>query len=248
MKIVELRSLYESLIEFYTRVDPHHDTWMLWLKKKSQIEIFEVAIGTVLVQNTNWKNVDIAIRNILDEGINSFLKLRMFDNKKLETIIRPAGFYKQKARYLLSLADLFIELEMSNRRIPTRSDLLSVKGIGRQTADSILVYCFYQPFPIIGTYTRRFLTRLYADTKFLTLKYETIQEHIKNEFPDSFFMLGNFHAHIVAHCQRYCQKNKPLCENCFLRNKCVYGMKFKTNKQIASIQDIISKPKKKSKI
>ena len=72
IKIRELKQIYESLIDFYPRIGSHHDTWMLWLKKKSQMEIFEVAIGTVLVQNTSWKNAEIAIKNLFDKSINSF--------------------------------------------------------------------------------------------------------------------------------------------------------------------------------
>ena len=245
MDIMELKQIYESLIDFYQRIEPHHDTWMLWLKKKSQMEIFEVAVGTVLVQNTSWKNVEKAIKNLFEKRINSFSKLKLIDTKELENIIRPAGFYKQKAQYLQSLATLFNYLKNSKRQIPTRNELLQVKGIGRETADSILVYCFYQPIPIIGTYTRRFLTRLYADPGFLNSKYDSLQERIKSEFQEDYFLLGNFHAHIVSHCQQYCQKNKPLCEKCFLREICLYGMKHKTNKQIAIIQDKISKQRKK---
>lgn len=242
---MELREIYESLTHFYSRIEPHHDTWMLWLKKKSEREIFEVAVGTILVQNTSWKNVDIAINNLFDEGIDSFLKLETVDFEKLEQVIRPAGFHKQKARYLIFLAELFCKLSQSNRQFPTRNELLKVKGIGRETADSILVYCFYQPFPIIGTYTRRFLTRIYADPEFLKLKYEKIQERIKIEFPDDYFTIGKFHALIVAHCQKFCQKNQPQCEECFLRGKCIFGQKYKSNRSIANIQSKISKSKKK---
>ncbi len=242
---MELRKIYETLNHFYTRIEPHHDTWILWLKKKTQREVFEVAVGTILVQNTSWKNVDIAIRNLLDKGIDSFIKLKTVDSEKLEQIIRPAGFYKQKTRYLFSLADLFSRLNLSNRQFPTRNELLEVKGIGRETADSILVYCFYQPVPIVGTYTRRFLTRMYADPGFLKQKYEKIQERIENEFSDDHFTLGKFHALIVAHCQKYCQKKQPLCDECFLRSNCIYGQEYKSNSKIASIQSKISKDKKK---
>ena len=242
---MELREIYELLIQFYPRIEPHHDTWMLWLKKKSEREIFEVAVGTILVQNTNWKNVDIAIKNLSDEGVNSFMKLKIVDFEKLEKIIRPAGFYKQKARYLISLTELFNKLSLSNRKIPTRDELLGVKGIGKETADSILVYCFYQPYPIIGTYTRRFLTRIYADPKFLKLKYEKIQEHIRIEFPDDYFIIGKFHALIVAHSQKLCLKNQPLCEECFVRSNCIFGWNYKSDRSIANIQSKISPPKKK---
>jgi endonuclease-3 related protein len=242
---MDLMEIYKSFSRYYLKIEPHHDTWMLWLKNKSQKEVYEVAVGTILVQNTNWKNVDSAIKNLFTEGIDSFIKLEKIDIVKLEEVIQPAGFYKQKARYLISLAVLFNKLSLTNRDFPTRNELLEVKGIGRETADSILVYCFYQPFPIIGTYTRRFLTRLYADPLFLKMKYEKIQELIKIQFPDDYIILGTFHALIVTHCKNFCQKNKTRCEDCFLSFLCIYGSNYKSDPSVANIQGKISSSKKK---
>ena len=104
---MELNDLYLKLSKSYIRIEPHHTTWMLWLKQKSKEELFEVAVGTILVQNTNWKNVDLAISNLFEKNIRSFRSLKATEPVHLEEIIRPAGFYKQKARSLYSLADVF---------------------------------------------------------------------------------------------------------------------------------------------
>ena len=241
-----LMEIYQSLSTLNVRIDPHHDTWMLWLKKKTKKEVFEVAIGTILVQNTNWKNVNIAIKNLNSQKIHSFEQLLAIDLEKLENLIRPAGFYKQKARYLRSLAEMFQYLHTEGEKNLSRSQLLSVKGIGKETADSILVYCFYEPFPIVGTYTRRFLARIFGDEKFLKKKYEKIQEELSTAFPADSYLLGKFHALVVSHCQNYCQKKNPRCSECPINPQCSYGKYYKENPSVARIQESIS-PKKREK-
>ena len=87
-------------------MDPHHETWELWIKKdKPPEEFFEVAAGTILVQNTNWVNVNKAIMNLSQNGINSFASLVSLEPDLLEDLIRPAGFFKQKSRYLVELGE-----------------------------------------------------------------------------------------------------------------------------------------------
>jgi endonuclease-3 related protein len=240
---MSLIDLYQHLSLLNERIEPHHDTWMLWLKKKNEKEIFEVAIGTVLVQNTNWKNVNIAIDKLFSKKIKSFEQLLKLKQEQLEQIIRPAGFYKQKASYLRSLAELFQSLNIKGEKRVTRKQLLSVKGIGKETADSILVYCFYKPIPIIGVYTRRFLARMFADELYLKEKYENIQEEIRLAFPSDYYTLGKFHALIVSHCQNFCQKQAPKCSDCSLKSQCLYGLHFQDDPKVAQIQEFISSPK-----
>jgi endonuclease-3 related protein len=242
---MDLFIVYNQLKKHYSSLNPHHDTWMLWLKhNKSKEEFFEVAIGTILVQNTNWKNVNKAITNLKKNNILSFNMLVKLDFDHLLSMIKPAGFYNQKTAYLKVLSYLFLKFE-SKKSNPTRKNLLSCKGIGRETADSILVYCLQQPFPIIGTYTRRFFARYFGIIDYLKKKYETIQNEISVSFPPEAHVLGYFHALIVCHCQNICIKKDPKCNKCILLSHCKYGLFKEKNQEIAKIQRAIHPQKKK---
>ncbi len=242
-----MRKLYQLLTETYNRIEPHHNTWLLWLKKKSKEEVFEVAIGTILVQNTNWNNVDLAISNLFRNNLKSFKQLIAMETEQLEDLIRPAGFYKQKAKSLLSLAQLFTEIPSQGSFIPTRGELLQIKGVGKETADSILVYCFYEPIPIVGTYTRRFFARIYSEIGYLKKRYESIQETILNSLPSDYYTLGKFHALIVSHSQQVCNKTNPLCEKCILKSICSYGNSHELDTELMGIQEAIINPRSRKK-
>lgn len=233
--------------QHYIQLDPHAETWNLWIKdNKSLQETYEVAIGTILVQNTNWRNVNKAIANLRGATIFSFKKLQTIKVQQLEELIKPAGFYKQKALYLKSLSTLL--LTYSDRdNSPSRQELLACKGIGKETADSILVYCFQKPVPIVGTYTRRFLTRLLGNVSYLKIKYEDLQQELNNELETNFEVFGRFHALVVVHGQNLCQKNNPKCSQCFLLDQCLYGKEHQTDPEIAQIQTLITKPPKKKR-
>ncbi|MFX0124489.1 MAG: endonuclease III domain-containing protein [Candidatus Hodarchaeota archaeon] len=239
--------IYEQFKEHYNRLNPHAETWDLWIKgDKSSSEIYEVAIGTILVQNTNWRNVNKAIANLKKSNVFSFKQLQRVKEDELEELIKPAGFYKQKSIYLKSLSDLLL-ICFLNEHTPSREELLACNGIGKETADSILVYCFQQPVPIIGTYTRRFLARLYGNMDYIRKKYEVIQDEIAKELEKDFEVFGRFHALIVVHGQNVCHKNKPRCSRCFILDSCTYGQKHLTDPKIAQIQNIITKSSKGKK-
>jgi endonuclease-3 related protein len=212
---------------------------MLWLKKKSKKETFKVAVGTILVQNTNWKNVDLAISNMFEGNVTTFKSLRSLLPEQLEKMIKPAGFYKQKAQTLYSLADIFIDHYSSGSKPPSREDLLRIKGVGKESADSLLVYCFYNAVPIIGTYTRRFFARISGEIGYLKEKYEEIQKTILNALSSDYYTLGKFHALIVSHSQKLCQKIVPHCEECILQSNCAYGTYNHTDINLELIQEAI---------
>jgi endonuclease-3 related protein len=229
--------LYEWLNTQYPKLEPHGSTWLLWLKKKTPSEIFEVAIGTILVQNTNWRNVDKAIENLKNNSFFSFKDIHNMDLERLEVLIKPAGFYKQKAIYLKSLSKLF--LTHKTNQILSRAELLNCKGVGKETADSILVYCFRQPVPIVGTYTRRFFARINGKVDYLKIKYEIIQDKLRKNLKQEAQVFGRFHALVVCHSQNLCYKKHPKCSNCGLKPHCNYGQNWKNKPDIAFIQSAI---------
>ncbi|UCE13874.1 MAG: hypothetical protein JSV04_01545 [Candidatus Heimdallarchaeota archaeon] len=237
--------LYNRLNQYYSRLDPHHETWVLWIKgNKTPKEIFEVAIGTILVQNTNWRNVDKVLANLKSQNVFSFPQVLEIKQEKLEQLVQPAGFYKQKAVYLKSLSALFLKYPTRDT-LPSRKELLECRGVGKETADSILVYCFQHPIPIVGTYTRRFLARFFAEKNYLKMKYEIIQQELNDNLERDFEVFGRFHALVVCHGQNFCQKNTPRCLHCFLLNNCQYGQLHESNSEIAKIQTLISRKTKK---
>lgn len=242
-----ISEVYNQLKRYYNRFHPHGETWDLWIKEnKSPSEIYEVAVGTILVQNTNWRNVDKAIANLRSNNVSSFKHLQEIQLEKLEQLVRPAGFYTQKAQYLKSLSILLLFCYNRNKS-PSRQELIDCKGIGKETADSILVYCFQQPVTIVGTYTRRFLARLFGNVRYLKMKYENIQQELNKDLEKDFEVFGRFHALVVCHGQNLCQKNNPKCSQCFLLEDCVYGQQHKTDPEIAKIQTIITKSPKNKK-
>lgn len=242
-----LSEVYQQLKSFYIRLDPHAETWNLWIKaNKSTSETYEVAIGTILVQNTNWKNVDKAIANLKSSNVSSFEHIQRIKLEKLEHLVRPAGFFTQKAQYLKSLSTLLLSCYNHNKS-PSRQELIDCKGIGKETADSILVYCFQHPVPIVGTYTRRFLARFLGNVSYLKIKYENIQQELNKDLEKDFEVFGRFHALVVCHGQNLCQKNNPKCSKCFLLDFCIYGHQHKTDPEIAKIQTIITKSPKTKK-
>ncbi|WP_455465001.1 hypothetical protein [Candidatus Hodarchaeum mangrovi] len=236
-----LPKVFLLLRENYTKMNPHHETWELWIKReKTPKEFYEVVIGTILVQNTNWGNVSRAISELEKMGLFSFQSIVDNDQRYLEEAVRFAGFYKQKSEYIINLSRFLIS---QGSKTPSRESLLKIKGIGKETADSILEFCYGQSIPIVGTYTRRFLARFLGKAEFLTKNYEIVQKYIGSAFNQDFKEFGKLHALIVVHSQNVCQKNKPKCPTCFLKTKCVYFMKKEEDNIVANIQKQILKKK-----
>ncbi len=181
-------------------------------------ERFEVAVGAVLTQNTAWKNVRTCMENLLHWGPLSADAILALEQEQLEELIRPSGYFRQKSVYLKHLAAFFsksFSLSSSSRTdatdpfIPGREELLSLKGIGEESADSILLYAFGVETAVIDAYTRRILTRIsgtgWRDDR-------DIRDYM-NSCRES---QGEFHALFVEHGKEFCRSRKPRCGECFL--------------------------------
>ena len=237
-----LPKVFLLLQDEYPKMNPHHETWELWIKRdKTPKEFYEVVIGTILVQNTNWRNVNRALSELEKKRLFSFHSIVNTDQRLLEESIRFAGFYKQKSEYIINLSRFIISQGI---KTPSRESLLKIKGIGKETADSILEFCYGHPTPIVGTYTRRFLARMLGEADFLNKKYEIVQKYIRNEFSQDFKDFGKLHALIVVHSQNICQKIAPKCNFCVLKAECVYFINKEQSNLIANVQEQIMKRKK----
>ena len=170
---------------------------------------WEIIAGAILTQNTAWTNVEKAIGNLLSADVMSPETVLETPDDKLQELIRPAGFFTQKCAYLKAVAAFMLErehaLEQSTDVWALRKELLSVKGVGRETADSILLYAFNKPIFVIDAYTRRVAERhLHLDG---TLHYDTLQKIFMDALPPDVAIYNEYHALIVALCKESCHKS-----------------------------------------
>jgi endonuclease-3 related protein len=180
---------------------------------------FEVMVGAVLTQNTNWKNVERAIDNLREADLLDPRALYDVPPEELEELIRPAGYFRLKTRRLRSLLQLLVErydgsLEKMFAVDPAtlRNELLGVHGIGPETADSILLYAGEIPSFVVDTYTHRILSRhgwigFDAD-------YHAIRDHMQSSLPEDVSLYNEYHALLVRLGKDYCRKSNPKCDQC----------------------------------
>lgn len=217
---------HRSLRQIYSLLKKRYGPQNWWPAKTP----FEVVVGALLTQNTSWKNVEKAIGNLRKEGLLSFNKIRKVHPKLLGRIIRPAGYFNVKARRLKNLI-AFLDQECGGKLNGffkeevrgLRSKLLSVNGVGPETADSILLYAAYKPIFVIDAYTKRIFSRLgftapHAD-------YETLQRFFMGHLPRRRGLYNEYHALIVEHAKTTCQP-RPKCGHCPLNGMCHYHQQF----------------------
>jgi endonuclease-3 related protein len=183
---------------------------------------FEVMVGAILTQNTNWSNVEKAIGNLKQHKVLRPAKLYSLPKQRLASLIKPAGYYNIKAKRLKNFLDFFVRQYKGSPRKMAQADtlylrkqLLSVNGVGQETADSILLYALNKPVFVVDAYTKRILSR----HRFVkgTAAYEEIQDlFMRNMNPDT-QLFNEYHALLVRLGKTFCLKNKPRCEICPLK-------------------------------
>jgi endonuclease-3 related protein len=188
---------------------------------------FEVCVGAILTQNTNWGNVEKAIANLKEEGLLSPEGLRDVPVERLAELIRPAGYFNVKSGRLKDFIGwLFAEHGGSLKRVfggewrALREDLLKVRGIGPETCDSILLYAGHRPSFVVDAYTKRLFSRL--GLIFEDATYEEVRSLFMTKLPPDTELYNEFHALIVEHCKERCRK-KPACGACPLRARCCFS-------------------------
>ena len=183
---------------------------------------FEVMVGAILTQNTSWKNVERAIDNLKGVGLMSLEALSALPTGLLAEYIRPAGYYNIKAGRLHNLLTFINEHHggdlqaFLDQPLPHfREQLLSIKGVGRETADSILLYAANLPVFVVDTYTHRILVRHQViDEEF---GYEAIQELFMDNLVCDTRIYNEYHALLVRVGNVYCKKTNPDCAACPLQ-------------------------------
>ena len=164
-------------------------------------EQFEIIIGSILTQNTSWPSVEKALNNLrvlCDFSAQSIVKLASYNEDEFKLAIKPAGYFNQKFNYLKNIAEFYISLD---GEVPTRNDVLAVKGVGNETADSILLFAYKQKEFKVDAYTKRIFSYLgYFDEK---EKYMKVKKLFEDNFNGDVNAYQEYHALIVEHAKNY---------------------------------------------
>jgi endonuclease III related protein len=183
---------------------------------------FEVMVGAILTQNTSWKNVEKAIQKLKGKGVLNPRGIHRLKESQLASLIKSSGYYRIKTGRLKSFVEFLFEeydgniMKMGRERLgELREKLLKVKGIGPETADSILLYGLKKPIFVVDAYTKRILSR----HGFISEKasYEKVQKLFMDHLPVDEKLFNEFHALIVYLGKTLCKKI-PRCELCPIKN------------------------------
>ena len=201
-----------------------------------QAEILQVEISGngeiisndgILTQNTNWKNVEKAIVELNKNGLIDIKKILKIENEKLAKIIKSSGYHNQKAKKLKNFCDFLLKSDngsleklFDNNIKVLRNKLLSVNGIGPETADSIILYAAKKPIFVVDAYTKRIFNRVGYKEK----TYEEFQKLFMDNLPNSERLFNEYHALIVELGKSICKKS-PICEKCPVNGCCDYYKK-----------------------
>ena len=208
-----LQNIYHRLIDCY---GPQH-----WWPAQ---EPFEVIVGAILTQSTSWLNVEKAITNLKIAKALTPKTLRRLTLPKVAILIRPCGYYNAKALKLKSFAHWLGEYYNDNlgKLFATNTDhlrqqLLSIHGIGQETADSIILYAANKPIFVIDAYTRRIINRIGLAP--VGNSYTAYQALFMDNLPADASLFNEYHALLVCLAKNVC-RNRPLCQQCCLNNMC----------------------------
>ena len=206
--------LHEKLCKIYKALNEHFGGLHWWPGETP----FEIAVGAILTQNTNWKNVEIAIDNLKQADLLDSLSLYAAEDSVVAELIRSSGYYNIKTKRLKAFLQFLQEEyagnmdKMFNEELQTlREKLLGVNGIGEETADSILLYGGGKPVFVVDAYTRRILERHGIISQHRS--YKEIQALFMENLPQDTSLYNQYHALLVNTGKCFCRK-KPLCGGC----------------------------------
>lgn len=183
---------------------------------------FEVCLGAVLTQNTNWTNASRAIQVLRERDLLVPEHLDVLTADQLAELIRPAGYFRVKAARIKALLE-FLRHEVAydlgrlaqEQVEELRPKLLRVKGIGQETADSILLYALNQPVFVVDAYTARIMNRHALVPE--DVSYNSLQELFVESLPQDVGLFNEYHALLVRVGKQWCKKSSPVCADCPLQ-------------------------------
>jgi len=219
---VNNRSISQKLLDIYQRLADYYGPQHWWPAQ----EPFEVMVGAMLTQSAAWLNVEKAITNLKAAKALSPQSLRRLSLSEIATLIRPCGYYNAKALKLKSLAQWLgkhyhdnLNKLFANNIDRLQQQLLSVHGVGQETADSIILYAANKPIFVIDAYTRRIINRigLAPDSN----SYTAYQALFMDNLPADVRLFNEYHALLVCLGKNVC-RNHPLCQQCCLNDICCF--------------------------
>jgi endonuclease-3 related protein len=179
---------------------------------------FEVAVGAILTQNTNWNNVARAIKALKEEAVLEPGALHDLPEAELARLIRPAGYYNIKARRLKNFLDFMVHRHGNSMEVMAedsleslRPALLAIKGIGPETADSILLYALAKPTFVVDAYTFRILSRHGLIPE--AYSYEELRQLFMEHLPPQVSLFQEYHA-LLVRLGKMCCRPRPQCDSC----------------------------------
>lgn len=226
-------------IELYNTILKHFGEQLWWpvtdageitptYKKRKHLtekQKLETCIGALLTQNTDWLNVMKALENLSKAKMLSCQKIANARQQTIAGLVKPSGYFNQKAKKLQAFCK-YLEKNYScsvnklfAKPLPAlREELLSLHGIGQETADDIILYAAEKPSFVVDAYTMRFVERFFAQPK---KDYVEVKRFFESRLPKNVQLFNEFHALLVEFGKQYC-KRKPVCVECFLRKECAF--------------------------
>lgn len=216
LEIKEKLINFEKMSEIYNKLKDYYGNLKWWPASS----VYEMMVGAILTQNTTWVNVEKALSSIGDKlKPESILSM---DNEELAKYIRSSGYYNQKAIKIKALTEWYktydfdIKKAMKKDSSELRDELLDIHGVGKETADCILVYALGKPSFVIDTYTRRMFKRLGFS---VPSDYDEFREMFENALEKDLDLYNKYHGLIVKHSKEYCMKS-PNCDGCPVYDLC----------------------------
>lgn len=219
------RSVERTLLDIYHQLMACYGPQHWWPAK----DPFEVMVGAILTQSAAWSNVEKAVANLRQAKALSSRALRQMPLPELAQLIYSSGYYNAKALKLKSLADWLVDYDDDLHRLfvsdtyQLRQQLLSIHGIGGETADSIMLYAANKPIFVIDAYTRRIINRLGLTPE--NNSYSVYQAFFMNNLPADTLLFNEYHALLVCLAKNVCRKH-PLCSQCCLNNICRFNTEY----------------------
>ena len=214
------------LIDIYKRLLKHHGK-QHWWPGESHIEII---IGAILTQGVRWETVYKTIISLKENNLLTLQSLRDIDESRLAELIKSSVYFNQKTRKIKGFVHyIFTNYEGDINKLfaqdtkEIRNELLSIYGIGQETADDIVLYAANKPVFIIDKYTKRILNRIGITIE--SNRYQDYQKLFMDNLDENVSIFNEYHALLDEHGSRICTKSNPACEKCCLNDICSFGTK-----------------------